>query len=592
MPPGRRGDSLPVSDTEVAMSYILTNAHWFVLLVGALVLFHELGHFLAAKALGVRVLRFSIGMGPRVLGWRHGETEYQLSLLPIGGYVKMWGEPSEPIGETAGEAAADAGPPEDVDPRRSFSVRPLWQRTTIVLAGPMANFLLAWLVYLGMFHGVHTVGDARLGMVSPEGPAAQAGLAPGDRIIAVDGQPVGQWDEVRDAIAVRPGTELPITIERAGQRRTLVVTTARHSEQDAFRELQERGRIGVSLQYVRAVVGVVDPDSPAARAGIRSGERLISVGGAPVHAWHEVRARLALARAGEPLTLGVGNEGEGEAVREVKLVPRADTPVGLDPTVFSAGDVPGGYTGLVAKDSLVAEVEPDTPAAAIGLQAGDRVLAVGVHLDGGGERQRPVHVWALDLSSLSVDPKAELTLTWQRGSLVMRHALRLAAHRVTDDFKETSTTYVFGARNDPAASAMYTASRETGWAPAAVRSGAQVRDDIMMIGQAVGRLVRGRLPLDAMGGPIMLFVIAEKSAKQGPTFFFRTLAMISVNIGLMNLLPVPTLDGGHLLFLGIEAVSRRPPSLRIRETAQAVGLVLIALLMLMVFRNDVMRFVF
>ena len=143
--------------------YILQNLHWFVILIGALVFFHELGHFLVAKACRVRVLRFSLGFGPKLLSFERSGTIYQISLLPLGGYVKMLGE------------APGAEVPSD-ERQWAFAERPLWQRTAIVLAGPVFNFMLAYVVYVTMFVGVHTFGATKLGVVSVGDPAWEAGL--------------------------------------------------------------------------------------------------------------------------------------------------------------------------------------------------------------------------------------------------------------------------------------------------------------------------------------------------------------------------------------------------------------------------------
>ena len=246
----------------------------------------------------------------------------------------------------------------------------------------------------------------------------------------------------------------------------------------------------------------------------------------------------------------------------------------------------------MAREVEVAQVDADSPAAAAGLQAGDRLLAVQVHAVDGPLAPQAIHVWSIDLAGLQADPHDMLTLVWQRGRQVARADLHLAERHQVDEMKEETSSFVLGALHDTTLARMYTTELNTSWAGALARAGQQVADDTTLVVRALGKLVRGDIPFKQVGGPIMLFVIAEKSAKRGAEFFLRTLAMISVNIGLMNLLPVPSLDGGHLVFLGLEGISRRKPSLRVRELANVVGLVLLIILMAMVFRNDVMRFVF
>ncbi len=557
------------------MTYVLQNAHWFILFIGILVVFHELGHFLVARACGVRVLRFSFGMGPRLFSITRGGTEYQVSLLPLGGYVKMLGD----------------GPGQEVAPEEAhlaFNSKALWQRTAIVIAGPMFNFILALGVYFAMFSGTHTFGDTRLGVVVRNDPAWMAGMRPGDKIIEVEGKPVRHWDEMRAVVSERPNEKLKIAYLRGGVRHDAVLTTQNRPEENAFRESENRGKIGVSLQFVKPILGVVDDQSPAAQAGLRTGDVVSQVNGHAVTAWHELRDAVGQTPSGSPVHITYTRDG---IEKQASIKPAAFLP-GVDTQLFSAADTEQGYTGLVDKDTLVDKVEPNTPAEKIGLVSGDRLLQLAVKNAAGEVATRPVGVWNIDLASFGFDARSELTLTWQHGREVITQSLHLLQKSETDEFKETRTTYVLGALNDQDVTDTYTVDINVGLAEASRQAAIQVGDDMTLIGQALSRLVRGTIPLNSMGGPIMLFVIAEKSAKRGAPFFMRTLAMISVNIGLMNLLPVPMLDGGHLVFFAIEGISRRPPSLRLREAANMVGLALLLLLMVLVFHNDLLRFVF
>ena len=556
------------------MTYFLQNFHYFLVLIGALVFFHELGHFLVAKACNVKVLRFSLGMGPRLFSTTRGETEYQLSLLPLGGYVKM-----------LGEAPGTDIPPEEAG--RALGNKPLWQRTAIVLAGPVFNFILATLVYFSMFVGTHTSGDTRLGVVTVGEPAWEAGLRPGDKIVAVEGTPVSRWDELREQIAKRPDASLHVTYEREGQSHDVTLQTQTRNEENVFQETESRGKIGVSLQFLRPVLGLVDNDSPAAKAGLRTDDVVVQVGPKPVKAWHEVRDAVAATPTGTPVHLQVLR---GEQKVEVDLTPAAPVP-GLPSTLFSAADTQQGYTGLVNKDALVASIEKDTPAATAGLQVNDRLLQLTIKTPDGKEAHRPIGVWGIDLASFGLDARSDLVLTVQRGHEVLTRSFHLMQREEKDEFKNAHTAYVLGALNDPNILDTYTFDRQVGPLEAFSESFIQVGDDMTLIARGIAKIAQGRISLNTMGGPIMLFVIAEKSAKRGWQYYLRTLAMISVNIGMLNMLPIPVLDGGHLLFFGMEAVSRRPPSMRMREMANMVGLALLLMLMFLVFKNDLLRFV-
>lgn len=561
-----------------SLSYIAQNLHWFVILLGSLIFFHELGHFLVAKACDVKVLRFSLGFGPRLLGFTRGETEYRVGLLPFGGYVKM-------LGEMGPDGTSSSVPEEDRS--RAFSAKSVWQRIAIVAAGPAFNFVLAYVIYAAMFTGVRTFGDTRLGIVSAGDPAFQAGIRPGDRIVSIEGVDVTRWEELREQIAHRPGEPLKVTYERGPKRFTTIVEPESRKESNIFQEIETRGKIGVSLQYLKPTVAVVDPESPAADAGVQTDDTILTVNDQQVEAWHEVRQALAgsIDRAAVTLTLQ-----RGEQEKTLTLKP-TDFPPALEADTFSAANTADGYTGLVNKDTIVTEVEPDTPAQLAGLAPGDRLLRLGIKREG-QTLEEPIEVWGIDLAAFSgVDARSQFVLTVQRGREVLKREFRLEEREEKDEFKNVRTRYVFGAKHDTEVVGTYVYERHVNVFESLALAARQLAEDTTVIAKGVALIAQRRLSLDNVGGPIMLFVIAEKSAKRGWDYFFRIMAMISVNLGLINLLPIPVLDGGHLMFLGVEAVRRRPPSMRFREIAQLVGFAILLLLMILVLRNDFLKYV-
>ncbi|MFC1611248.1 RIP metalloprotease RseP [Myxococcota bacterium] len=559
-----------------AVHYILQNLPWFILFIGALVFFHELGHFLVAKACNVKVLRFSFGFGPKLLGFERGETEYRISALPLGGYVKM-------VGELPGSEI----PPEDLP--RAFSSKSLWQRSLIVIAGPAFNFALAWVVYLGIALGVQSFRDTRLGVVNRGEAAWDAGLRPGDKILAVDGEPTDDWDELRDRISTKPGVKLLVTVETNGVRRDLEVEPRPHIQANLFKEIETHGRVGISPYYVLPVLGVVDPESPAARAGIATGDVVERINDHEVNAWHELRSRVAEVPAGGSVSLTIAR-GRPPVVLQVELEPSEQVD-GIDSELFSAADTADGYTGLVSKECVVNEVEKGTPAAKIGLKPGDRLLRLGIEKEG-QRLERPIGVWTIDLSAFhGVDAHCEFELTYQRGREIITQKLRLVEKTEKDELKNEHTQFVFGASNDLTVLDVYQFERAVGPIEAAGSAIEQVVTASGLIAKGIWKLVKREVPADSVGGPMMLFVIAAESAERGVRSYLGMLALVSVMLGLLNLLPIPVLDGGHLLLFGMEAVRRRPPSLRFREVANLVGLSLLMLLMVYAFRNDIVRFV-
>jgi regulator of sigma E protease len=554
--------------------YILQNLHWFIIFIGVLIFFHELGHFVVAKLCGIKVLRFSFGFGPRLFGVQRGETDYCVSAFPLGGFVKM-------VGEVPGVEIPAADLP------RAFSSKPLWQRTLVVLAGPVANLVLAWGVYFGINLGTRPFIEARVGGVAVGEPAELAGVRPGDRILAVNGEAIGDWEEMRTHIADQPGAHLRLTLERGGETREVEVVPREHAEKNIFEEEERRGRIGISPLYVKPVVAVVDDQSPAARAGVASGDRVAAVNGVAVSSWYEVREAVGRTPAGQPVTLSLQR---GDQTRTLAFDPAEALP-GVRADLFSSADAPGGYTGLVAAEAVVAKVAPETPAAEIGIQPGDRLLALTV-VQGQKRVERPVGVWSVDLEAFrGVDARSDFIITFQRGREVRSEELKLQEKKEKDELKNERTVFVFGADNDDALLGTYTFERRVGPLEAGARAGEEVVYASTVVVMALVKMAQRKLSPRNMGSLIMLFNIAALSAEKGARPFLAMLALISVNLGLLNLLPIPVLDGGHLLMFSVEAVRRRPPSLRFREVANAVGLAILLLLMVFVLGNDIIRFV-
>jgi len=358
------------------LSVFTTSLLSFIVALGALVFVHELGHFIVAKRSGVRVLRFSIGFGPVVYAWRRGETEYAISAIPMGGYVKMLGEDDD---DEAGVAA---------EPERAFSTQPLWKRAAIVGAGPIMNFVFAFAVYAALFASIGVElpsNQPRVGGVSPGLPAEQAGLRPGDRVVSIDGRPVATWEELSGIVLASQGRTLHVVVERDGQQLPLEVTPTLHVGRTMFGEETESVyRIGIEAS----------------------------------HEWSRVG-----------------------------------------------------------------------PVQAVGMAAQQ---------------------------------------TWTASYVVLK---------------------------------------------------------------GLALMLQGRVPLSELGGPIAIARAAGQQAQEGVSRFCSMLAFLSVNLGVLNLLPIPALDGGHLAFFGLEGLMRRPLRQRHREIAQQVGVLLLITLMVFVFYNDIHRLV-
>ena len=442
-----------------------------IVVLGVLVFVHEAGHFVAAKWAGIYVHRFSLGLGGpiRWLTFRRGETEYSISWLPLGGYVKMASR-EEDIGSTALEGGR---PADEVPADRVFEAKPIWKRMIVILAGVTMNALFAWFLFtfLAVKNGrqidpVTTVGRV-VDELLPSEAAAFKEIRPGTRIVRVNGRPVTSWDEVVQGIANAPEREIRLEMADGSE-----VTAAIHPD-----ALEQRLKASQALQPFRVpVVGQVVPGRPAERAGVQPGDTITAIDGRPVTQWYDLLERLQ-GGGGAPVALEVGRATGRQTYR-------------LKPVVDS-------ITG------------PDGKPQAIG--------RIGVAVAGDFRTER-------------------LSLVQAVGE---------------------------------------------GW-DATVSASTQIV-------RTVRGLFSGRISRREVGGPILIGQLAGESARLGLDAFLSFMALISINLAVLNLLPVPVLDGGQFLFLLAEAVVRRPLPLRLRERLTMVGLVLIVLLMGLAFSNDIRR---
>jgi regulator of sigma E protease len=439
----------------------------FVVVLGILIIVHELGHFFMARLCGVGVERFSVGFGPVLWRFRGKETEYCLSLIPMGGYVKMMGDDENPL--EGGRAAT-------VDPAKAFNNKSLAARFLIVFAGPAMNFVLAVLIAAAMFMFIgRPVAPAEVGRVTEGGPAAQAGLRTGDRITAVDGKPVQYWEDLARVVQAT-GRPLEVTVQgREGGSRKVALTPVQAKRKDLFGDDQLVWEIGAS-PYLAPAIGDVIPGDPAEQAGLKAADVVVALDGQPVMSWDELAEKIHQ-RAGQPTRLEVKRGTEALAITVTPKKGKIPGPDGKEMEVGLVGIRPGGATLMVRSNPLSAMWE--------GL------------------------AWSTDVT--------------------------------------------------------------------------------VKTGLGLYKIVVGQLDRSNIGGPIQIAKTAGEQARQGLVSLALFTAVISVNLFLLNLLPVPMLDGGHLLFFAFEAVLGRPLSVRKREVAQQVGFALLMLLMVFAFYNDFKR---
>lgn len=284
---------------------ILTNTAAFVAVLGLMIFFHEFGHFITAKAFGMRVFIFSFGFGPRLAGFKWGDTDLRVSGIPLGGYVKLEGEPEDHLSEDTSRLGDG----------KDFGTRPRWQRFLVYLAGPFMNVVLT----VGVLSALYMVGfqvDASLydrpivGAVAPDSPAAQSGLQPGDEIVAIDGKTVSTWEDAQYAILIRPDATLRLRLRRDGAEREIQVKSTASG-------VDKVGTIGVS-PLVR--VGLVIAGKPAEAAGFRLDDAILSIDGKPVQSFAEIPPLVAAA-VGRPAVFEVWRDGH---VLRIAVTPADD----------------------------------------------------------------------------------------------------------------------------------------------------------------------------------------------------------------------------------------------------------------------------
>ncbi len=550
---------------------------YFVILISSLIFVHELGHFIFAKLFGVKVITFSLGFGPKLLKLRGRETEYCVGVLPFGGYVKM-----------LESSTTDIVLPEDR--HRTFEALSLGKRVIVVLAGPVMNLVFPVLLYFSIFVGDGPFLPPTVGGVLPGHPADGI-LQPGDRIMAVNGEDVGTFDEVKRIIGRNPAKALQFKVFRDNKHVEVEVVADEvfgveefengiaGGQQKQLGVYERLGSVGIESSAPAAVIGVPDPESPAHRAGLRTFDVVTHIAGKPVRRYMDLEVELA------------ANHGETVPVTYMRPSAVPDALGGLaSMAVYEAGVValtPNATgeslldrAGIELADLYVAELPADSPLYEAGLRMGDKLLT----LD-----DAPLNAWSVFKERVWRERDAPHQIEWLSARDGRERSGEFRIHRedFTDELGQTFALYRFSVQHwiplapeefvEHPAPLRYALTK-------AVEETVDVTRFIMMI---LVRAAQGRISLDSLSGPITIYEVAGEEGRKGTEYFVWVMALISINLGLLNLLPIPILDGGHLMFFTVEALLRRPIPLRVREIAHLFGLLVIVALMAVAFKNDV-----
>ncbi len=551
-------------------------------LIAWLVTIHEFGHFLAARACGVHVRVFSIGIGNRLFGVRWRGTDYRVSWIPFGGYVRMAG--ADPMGDGFEEEDLVSAP------GSGFMSKPPWQRLIIVGAGPAMNLLLPFVVFTALMVAGEPQPRSDVGNVRPGTPADLAGVALQDRLTAVNGVPVTTWVDVLEAFDSAPSDPVTITVDRAGSSVTMTLDLATDAELPLDPWTYGFGNTAPDTTLV-----IDDPSSPAGRSGLRTGDRIVDIDGVPTRDLNDVRRILTTTPGGvdvhyhreaTPADSAAGTPATHAAVLgAARLEPRA----AWSTSFVAADDALYRLTGLATATVGVASFGEDAPAKAAGLLVGDRILAVddsvvrtwgdvvlgvAASATGAGDSQtvRPVviHVRRSGVMlDVPVTPEV-IQDTDEMGRYRFRPVIGVGG---TGGFLSAPLI----PRPYPLVQASARASRET-----ALVAG--------FIIEQLGKLTTGEAsPKESLGGPVEIFRQTRAAAERGIFDWARHMGLFSISLGIINLLPIPVLDGGQFMIYVAEWVRGRPLPLLLRERMQQVGVIFLVLLMMFVFVFDINR---
>jgi regulator of sigma E protease len=425
----------------------------FVFVLGVLIFVHELGHFLMARRIGVRVLAFSLGFGPKLIGFRRGDTEYRISAVPLGGYVKMAGENPD----DARSGASD-----------EFLSKTKWQRFQVLVMGPVMNLALAVIVMaIVLYQGAPVPAFLEqppvIGTLTEQSPLKAAGLQVGDRFVTVEGDPVATWEEFLDAVVSKSKRQMSMRVDRGGKMVDVTFVPQGVGKYDMV-NLDSFGM----LPIMHPQISSLQPGAPAYEAGLRPGDVVLAVAGES-GITRDRLVEVIKANEGKPIVLQIRRD---DVVQNVSVTPR---------------------------------------------RIGDTVM-IGAHLEGAEQRTiKPGPYQALKMS-------LERNWTWTK-----------------------------------------------------------------MIAQTLGGLFTRNTSVKQLMGPVAIADLSGMAAEQGWITLFSLMAMISLNLGLLNLMPIPVLDGGHIAILALEGVSRRDFSMKVKEKMLLAGFVLLLMLMVTVIYNDLMR---
>ncbi len=533
----------------------------FLAVLAPLVIVHELGHLLFAKLFNVKAEAFSVGFGPVVFHRKWGETDYRFSAIPLGGYVKLLGE--DPSKELSPE-----------DKKRALGAQAPYKRFFIFFGGPLFNFIWAALVFMVMM----ALGEPQLssvvGRVFAGSEAEKAGLLSGDKITEVNNVAVKKFEDLMEQTAAYPNQVVQLKVERPGFDNPIVVPV-KTIEEDGYSQYGEEKKVGILdgiYPFPRNTkVGNSDAKSAAAMAGFQTNDEIVSAFGRDVKSWEEI-ARWSAEKSS----------------RGVPMVFKVKRGTATEPVQITLNDAGKNWQslsdlGLHSIEMFIDKPVEGSPAEKAGIKPGDRMVGV--------SGQKIASFWQLRLAIQDSGEKTgKIKLAVERAGETKEFEITPNATSERDPLLKKKFQYTIGVV--PMMSVREADTfMEKEWNPFVLvyKGTARMLDLSGRNLVAIWKMIKGEVSIKTLGGPVLIGKLAGDSLSRGLLEFLRMMGILSIGLGVLNILPIPVLDGGHIAMLLIEVVRGRALSIRQIEIAQQVGMVIVGLIMIVVMRNDLSR---
>ena len=526
----------------------------FILVITILIFVHEFGHFIFAKLFNVKVVKFSIGMGPEILKYQGKETKYVISVIPIGGFVSMLGH--DPSIEQTEE-----------DKGRSLNDKSNWQRFLIMVAGPVFNLILPFFLYFIYAILTTTHLSSQVGQVSINSPAHEAKLQSGDIITSIDNHKIKYWSDISRIVSNRPGKKMPVSYIRSGKAYKTQLTATKEENTDKIKTSEFVGKLGIT-PYLDSPIIFFNNETNL----IKSFDLITKINGKKIKSTQELY------------------KFKNTEKIDIELL----RPIALNTNIFDFYTLETVILKQVSTDFIKKMLNPDmaiwwvhpgSVAKKAGFKKGDYILSV---------NGKKFKYWAFLRHYLTKQKdKNEITFKILRNNQEIE--IKATQELVKGERVTQSSYYELGISTyfiKEASNIVPYIKSKTPFSDAISEMMYQTTHMTSLVFKSVIALVTGNISFDHLGGPIMMYEASGIALSYGWLSLLKLMAILSINLGLLNLLPIPMLDGGHILFIIVETIRRKPVNQKFKEVVSFIGIMILITVMILVFKNDIENFIF